>query len=140
MRRLVTAFAAVTALVSGAAVLKLKLVVQDKASQVQALADQIHKDQEAIRVLDAEWAYLTTPRALENQSAKFLALMPPRASQVLTNPDVIPFRPRSAGEVEDPGVLLPSREQKKEKSRPAQSGLQATSTDKPQESQKGQAL
>ncbi|TNE62750.1 MAG: hypothetical protein EP335_11360 [Alphaproteobacteria bacterium] len=114
MRRVVTAFAAVAALACGAAVLKLKLVVQEKADDVRALAAQIHDDREAIRVLEAEWSYLTTPRALQDQSVKFLALMPPKATQVMAEPDRIPFRPKDADPVEDPGVLLPAASNQKD--------------------------
>ncbi|NVJ99424.1 MAG: hypothetical protein HWE25_14825 [Alphaproteobacteria bacterium] len=115
MRRMVTLCAAVTALASGAAVLQLKLAVQEKAEQVEGLAAQIHDDREAIRVLEAEWAFLTTPRALQEKSIKFLALMPPTADQVLEDPTPIPFRPRGIEAESDPGVLLPMREEKKSK-------------------------
>lgn len=108
MRRMVTIVAAVTAIVSGAAVLQLKLAVQNKAADVEALAEQIHRDREAIRVLEAEWAYLTTPRALQDRSIRFLALMPPTAEQVITDPADIPFRPEGIEAESDPGVLLPT--------------------------------
>lgn len=128
MRRMVTLFAAVTALASGAAVLQLKLAVQDKAAQVEALANQIYEDREAIRVLEAEWAYLTTPRALQEKSVKFLALMPPGADQVLEDPTPIPFRPRGIEAEADPGVLLPMRDEDKKK------------PEKADKNEKGQAL
>lgn len=108
MRRVVTILAAVTAIASGAAVLQLKLAVQNKAADVEALAEQIHRDREAIRVLEAEWAYLTTPRALQDRSIRFLALMPPTAEQVITDPADIPFRPEGIEAESDPGVLLPT--------------------------------
>ena len=108
MRRLFTVLAAITALLAGAAVLQLKLAVQEKADGLTALANKIHEDREAIRVLDAEWAYLTTPRALQEKSIRFLALMPPTAEQILETPDRIPFRPRGVEAGEDPGVLLPT--------------------------------
>ncbi len=108
MRRVVTIVAAVTAIASGAAVLQLKLAVQNKAADVEALAEQIHRDREAIRVLEAEWAYLTTPRALQDRSIRFLALMPPTAEQVITDPTDIPFRPEGIEAESDPGVLLPT--------------------------------
>lgn len=106
MRRMITIFAAVTALASGAAVLQLKLTVQDKADRLEAMAQQIHEDREAIRVLEAEWAFLTTPRALQEKSIRFLALMPPSADQILTDVTQIPFRPKGIEADADPGVLL----------------------------------
>ncbi|WP_035921440.1 cell division protein FtsL [Kordiimonas gwangyangensis] len=59
MRRLFTILVAITAIIAGAAVLQLKLAVQERADKVKAIAAQIHEDREAIRVLEAEWAYLT---------------------------------------------------------------------------------
>ena len=109
MRRLFTILAAITAVIAGAAVLQLKLAVQEKADEVKALANQIHEDREAIRVLEAEWAFLTTPRSLQDKSVRFLALMPPTAEQILEEPTTIPFRPRGVEAEEDPGVLLPTK-------------------------------
>ncbi|WP_417450486.1 cell division protein FtsL [Kordiimonas sp.] len=122
MRRLFTILAAFTAILAGAAVLQLKLAVQEKADEVRALANIIHEDREAIRVLEAEWAFLTTPRSLQEKSIRFLALMPPTAEQILEEPTRIPFRPRGVEAEEDPGVLLPASEregvgQKPEKER-----------------------
>ena len=121
MRRLFTILVAITAIVAGAAVLQLKLAVQEKADEVKAIAAQIHEDREAIRVLEAEWAYLTNPRSLQDKSVRFLALMPPKAEQILEDPTVIPFRPRGVEAEEDPGVLLPTGVEKKvEKAKPNQ--------------------
>lgn len=114
MRRLFTILVAITAIVAGAAVLQLKLAVQERADKVKAIAAQIHEDREAIRVLEAEWAYLTNPRALQDKSVRFLALMPPKAEQILEDPTTIPFRPRGVEAEEDPGVLLPARGEKKD--------------------------
>jgi hypothetical protein len=119
MRRLFTILAAITAVIAGAAVLQLKLAVQEKADEVKAIAARIHEDREAIRVLEAEWAYVTNPRSLQDKSVRFLALMPPKAEQILEDPTVIPFRPRGVEAGEDPGVLLPARgENKDDKTKP----------------------
>ena len=109
MRKTVTSLAAVTAMAAGAAVLQLKMVVQEKTDEIRTIARQIHDDQEAIRILQAEWAYLTTPRLLQDRSIQFLALMPPRAKQILHDPAVIPFRPRGVDvDEKDAGsVVLP---------------------------------
>ena len=108
MRKSLTFLAGLTAVATGVFVLQLKSTVQDKKKDVTALALQIHDDKEAMRVIEAEWAYLTTPRLLQERSIQFLALMPPRARQILTNPTVIPMRPDGAVVEEDPGVLLPA--------------------------------
>jgi len=123
MRKVVTYLAAATAMVSGAAVLQLKMTVQERTEEVRAIAQKIHSDEEAIRVLEAEWAYLTTPSVLQNRSIQFLALMPPRAKQILHDPVVIPFRPRGvdveqkdASSVVLPVVAKPARKSAKKKS------------------------
>jgi len=114
MRKYVTALAAITAVASGVAVLQLKAAVQSELDDVKALAQQIHEDQEAIRVIEAEWAYLTTPRILQERSIQFLALMPPRAKQIVSDPSLVPFRPKGLEVEPDPGVLLPVSHEKKE--------------------------
>ncbi len=108
MRRLFTVIAAFCALMAGAALMQLKLAVQDQADKVAALADQIHNDEESLRILEAEWAYLTSPHALQEQSIEFLALMPPTPKQVLGSASDIPLR--RSGEVVDGehSVLLPT--------------------------------
>jgi len=109
MRKLVTSLAAITAISAGAAVLQLKMTVQEKTDEVQALAQKIHDDQAAIRVLEAEWAYLTSPRILQERSVEFLALMPPKATQILRDPVAIPYRPRGVDVdgAKDAGVVRP---------------------------------
>jgi hypothetical protein len=107
MRRYIPLLAAGVALLSGAAVLQLKYAVQEQSSQVKSIARQIHLDQEAIRVLKAEWSYKTTPSMLQDRSLRFLALMPPHSEQIIVSPGVIPFRLNVDDEVApDPGVLL----------------------------------
>jgi len=107
MRKLVTSLAAVTAVAAGAAVLLLKMTVQERVDDIRAVVQKIHNDEEAIRVLEAEWAYLTTPQLLQDRSIQFLALMPPKAKQVLYDPVVIPYRPRGIDvKPKDAGVVL----------------------------------
>ena len=108
MRKAFTAFAAVSAMVSGAVVMKLKLAVQDQADVVKAIAYQIHDDREHIRVLNAEWAYLTSPHSLQEKSVSFLALMPPAPQQVIASLEDIPFRIKADAVDGDSNVLLPS--------------------------------
>ena len=110
MRKIVTCLAAATAIGAGAGVLQLKNTVQERTDEVRAVARQIHRDEEAIRVLKAEWAYLTAPRLLQDRSVQFLALMPPRASQILHDPVAIPFRPKGIDVDQDAAasVVLPA--------------------------------
>ncbi|PCI63784.1 MAG: hypothetical protein COB37_04135 [Kordiimonadales bacterium] len=93
---MVTGLAVITAMASGAAVLQLKLAVQDKTDNVRKIVQDIQVDERAIRLLEAELAYQTSPNRLQEQSNRFLALMAPKASQVLADPSSIPERPAGA--------------------------------------------
>jgi len=110
MRKIVTCLAAVTAIGAGAGVLLLKNTVQERTDEIKEIARQIHRDEEAIRVLEAEWAFVTAPGLLQEHSVQFLALMPPRAKQTLEDPVAIPFRPKGIDvEQEDAmSVILPA--------------------------------
>lgn len=92
--------------------MQLKHAVQEQAEEVEAIAKQIHADKESLRILEAEWAYLTSPRALQELSIEFLALMPPSPKQVVGSVADIPMR-RNADVVSgDTSVLLPSAHKK----------------------------
>lgn len=108
MRRLFTFIAAICALASGAALMQLKHAVQEQAEEVEAIANQIHTDQESLRILEAEWAYLTSPQTLQELSIEFLALMPPSPKQVVGSVSDIPLRRSDDVVAGDASVLLPS--------------------------------
>jgi hypothetical protein len=68
--------------------------------QVQALEDELVRTRRAtmaeeheIRVLDAEWAYLTRPETLEAMNRRFLSLAPISTKQLHTTATDIPMRP-----------------------------------------------
>jgi len=68
--------------------------------QVQALEDDLARTNRAtaaeeheLRVLDAEWAYLTRPATLEAMNRSFLALGPIATKQLHTTAADIPLRP-----------------------------------------------
>lgn len=112
MRKAMVGVAALSALFSGAAVLQLKYSVQEHADRLEATAAQIHKDREAIRVLEAEWSYLTSPKSLQDKSIEFLALMPPAPEQVIQRISDIPMR-MSAEDVDgNPSVVRQSLRKK----------------------------
>lgn len=115
MRKTFAAIAAFCALMTGAALMQLKLAVQEQADKVAALAEQIHQDQESLRILEAEWAYLTSPQALQEQSIEFLALMPPTPRQVIETARDIPLRRSDEVVSEDSSVLLPTAQTPLEK-------------------------
>lgn len=124
MRKTFTVVAAVSALISGAAVMQLKLAVQDQADHVKSIAEQIHADQADIRVLEAEWAYLTSPATLQEKSIEFLALMPPTPKQVLSSAEEVPLRANSEAVDPDDNVLLPTSAKNKAAQKNKQSATQ----------------
>lgn len=92
MRRVMMLVLTLATLISGSALLHTKYTVQEKARELEALAEKIHMDRKAIRVLKAEWAYRTTPSKLQGESMEYLALMPVLPRQVLGGVEDIPFR------------------------------------------------
>ena len=68
--------------------------------QVQALEDELARtdratatDEHELRVLEAEWAYLTRPETLEAMNRQFLSLGPLVTKQLHTTVSDIPLRP-----------------------------------------------
>jgi cell division protein FtsL len=68
--------------------------------QVQALEDELARTRRAtmteeheIRVLEAEWAYLTRPETLDTMNRRFLSLAPILTKQLHTTVADIPMRP-----------------------------------------------
>ncbi len=68
--------------------------------QVQALEDELARtnrttaaEEHELRVLDAEWAYLTRPEKLEAMNRQFLSLGPIATKQLHTTAADIPLRP-----------------------------------------------
>ncbi|HYZ40964.1 MAG TPA: hypothetical protein VE687_10095, partial [Stellaceae bacterium] len=68
--------------------------------QVQALEEELARinrvtaaEEHEIRVLDAEWAYLTRPETLEVMNRQFLSLVPIATKQLHTSFADIPMRP-----------------------------------------------
>jgi hypothetical protein len=73
-------------------------VIYEVMRQEQTLAGlnkQIADDREQIRVLDAEWSYLTRPSRLEELAGRFLHLSPMNAAQIGAL-DALPERPAAA--------------------------------------------
>lgn len=71
--------------------------------QVQALEDELARTRRAtlaeeheIRVLDAEWAYLTRPETLDAMNRRFLSLAPLSTKQLHTTVADLPMRPLPA--------------------------------------------
>ncbi len=75
----------------GVSMFLLKYKVQSLEEELVAKQVQIAQDHDAIRVLEAEWAYFNDPDRLRRLSAEHLGFVQPSADQVKTIA-VLPFR------------------------------------------------
>lgn len=95
-------------------VFAIKLDVQNLEERLAAVQSDIRRDQEAIHVLKAEWAYLNQPSRLEALARRYLKLTRPEPGQV-AGFAAIPERPPedspksngTAGRKPDPAVHQP---------------------------------
>ena len=85
--------------------------------QVQALEDELGRTNRAtaaeeheIRVLDAEWAYLTRPETLEAMNRRYLALGPIVTRQLHATATDIPLRPPPPAPPPEPPVVVATAE------------------------------
>jgi hypothetical protein len=82
MKRSITFFTLLILIVVSYGLYNLKYEVEDLQDQANAHKAQMEEDRRAIKVLQAEWAYLTRPDRLQRLAAKFLSLEPTVARQV----------------------------------------------------------
>ncbi len=75
----------------GVSMFLLKYKVQSLEEELVAKQVQIAQDQDAIRVLEAEWAYFNDPDRLRRLSAEHLGFVQPSADHVKTIA-ALPFR------------------------------------------------
>jgi cell division protein FtsL len=76
---------------AGTGLFVVKHEVQDLEEQLARIVDEIRRDQEAIHVLNAEWAYLTRPARLSELAARHLELKPPGPGQTATSVERLPL-------------------------------------------------
>jgi hypothetical protein len=96
MNRLGAAFWLLLVLASGFATFKIKYAVQDIEDQLGKVRRQIVVEQQEIRVLTAEWTFLTQPERLAELNRRFLGLAPIATSQLQQRIEDIPLRPPPA--------------------------------------------
>ena len=70
--------------------------VQALEADIRTANRSIVKERQAIRVLEAEWAYLNNPERIQALTEEFLAMTPPDGRQVISFNDV-PAQERSPG-------------------------------------------
>lgn len=67
--------------------------VQDKRQKLAYLQNELAKEKESIRVLQAEWSYLNQPMRLEELITEYLPELSPLTGKDFTTLDKIPLRP-----------------------------------------------
>lgn len=77
---------------SGAILLRTSQNVQQAEERVAELTASIAQEEDSIRVLNAEWAYLNNPERLERLNKEYLGLMPPQPATIVTNMDEVPSK------------------------------------------------
>lgn len=96
MNRRVTLIAAIVMSVSSFALYQTELGVRRQEKQLAVLDRQIDEHDRAIRVLQAEWAYLSEPRRLQDLAFRYLRLAPVAGSQI-ARVDDLPARSIDSG-------------------------------------------
>ena len=78
-----TALWSVAVVLVGYAMFQVKYEVMQQEQTLAGINKQITDDREQIRVLSAEWSYLTRPSRIEDLSARFLHLGNMSSAQIL---------------------------------------------------------
>jgi len=89
MNRITTSFVLMFIVAAGVGLYQLKYKTLRLQKEVSTLNASIVRDREAIRVLEAEWTYLTRPERVASLSERYLALKPAEAEQVLVSADLV---------------------------------------------------
>lgn len=79
-------------IVAGAGLFLLKHAVEAKQEHLAALKSRYLEDQKAVRVLEAEWAYLNSPEYLQALAERYLGLDTTAATHVVSSTRMIPAR------------------------------------------------
>ena len=92
MRLLLPVILVAAMMAAAGGIYQIKLLASAKSEQVEALERTIRDEREAIRVLTAERAYLSSPAVVQAHSDRYLTLAPARTDQVIRSLDDIPLR------------------------------------------------
>ncbi len=80
-RRMISVFLTGLVIAAGISLYLLAHRVDERRARIAALEAEIAREHANIRILEAEWAYLTSPERIRADAERYLALRPPRASQ-----------------------------------------------------------
>jgi hypothetical protein len=90
----------------GYAMFQVKYEVVQQEEQLARLNRQIADGREAIRVLNAEWSFLSQPARLNELAKRYLTLVPIGTAQLLNNLDALPMRPAGATAADTAGRMF----------------------------------
>ncbi len=93
MMRLAGLFWLALVVACGLTMFKIKYVVQDLEDELGRVRRQTVAEQQELRVLNAEWSYLTQPDRLADLNRRFLTLGPIATRQLQRGIEEIPLRP-----------------------------------------------
>jgi cell division protein FtsL len=85
---------------TGVGMFKVKYQVQELEEALARVKKEIVADQDAIHVLNAEWAFLNQPTRLADLAQKFLQLQPIATAQLaqMSRIETLRMKPTAAGE------------------------------------------
>ena len=107
MTRLGIVFWLVLVLASGFTTFRVKHAVQDLEDEFARVRRQTIVEQQEIRVLNAEWTYLTQPERLAELNKRFLRLATVSTKQLRRGIEDIPLRPLAAAPEPLPAAANP---------------------------------
>ncbi len=90
LRRLMSLLLTGLVIAAGISLYLLAHRVDERREEIARLEARIAREETAIRILEADWAYLTSPERIRADAERFLALRPPRAGQHLARIDALP--------------------------------------------------
>lgn len=92
----------------GYAMFQVKYEVMQQEQTLAGINKQIADDRDQIRVLDAEWSYLTRPSRIEQLASRFLHLSGMNAAQIVAIGDLPLRAPAPAALMTQPNAVSPS--------------------------------
>ena len=82
MNKFAVIFCLMMMIIAGATLMQISYQVDAKERELSKLTHELIAHEDSIRVLKAEWAYLTQPQRLEKLAANHLALAPTQVAQL----------------------------------------------------------
>ncbi len=107
MKRLLNGFLLLVLFSAAVGLYWLDQRIEGRRAAIAELESKILRERTAIRVLRAEWAYLSNPDVIEARAERYLDLRRPHPARILDDPSRIPLRrhPRLARGDGAPGGL-----------------------------------